>query len=97
MYAVTYEVPAGADMYQRVKVEIGEEQPDGMVVHFVVRTERGLQHYEVWDTKADWERFRDDRVRPAVDKVMASVGFTDPVPPPVENELEVIDVWRGVA
>ncbi|MGH2758310.1 MAG: hypothetical protein ACRDKJ_01980 [Actinomycetota bacterium] len=97
MYAVDYEVPGDADMYRKVKAQIGEELPSGLVVHFVVRTQGGLRHFEVWDSREAWERFRNDRVRPAVAKVLADVGITGTMPPPHENELDVIDVWQGAS
>lgn len=96
-YAVEYEVPGNEQIYAKVKAEIGEETPDGMVVHFVVKSEGGLRHFEVWDSQQDWERFRDERVDPAVGKVLASLGFEGERPTPHEQVMEVVDVWTGTS
>jgi hypothetical protein len=56
----------------------------------------GLRHFQVWDTKQDWERFRDDVVLPAVGKALTAAGFEQLPPPPVEEEMTVIDMSIGV-
>ncbi len=91
-YACSYEVPADERMYQRVAAEIGTGTPDGLLVHLVVKSDRGLRHIGVWETQGDWERFRDQRVRPAVSRVLQTAGVTQPPPPPEEQELHVVDV-----
>ena len=94
-HAFSYEVPASEQMYREVKEAIGEEQPDGLVVHLVVRAEAGLRHIEVWDSKEDWDRFHDERVEPAVHQVLAAAGFTQMPPDPPIEELGLVDVWMG--
>ena len=94
-YAVQYEVPGNEKIYSKVKAEIGEETPVGLVVHFVVKSEGGLRHFEIWDSQRDWERFRDERVEPAVGKVLSLLGFEGQPPAPEEQLLDVVDVWRG--
>lgn len=95
MYATSYEVPADEQIYGRVKSEIGSEQAKGLIVHLVVKSDHGLRHIGVWESEADWERFRDERVRPAVGRVLAAAGFTNPPPAPPEQELQVVDVVTG--
>jgi hypothetical protein len=92
-YALLYDVPADEQMYQRVKAAIGDEQPTGLVVHLVVRTDNGLRHIGVWDSAADWQRFHDERVAPAVHAVLAEAGFTEMPPDPSVQELELVDTW----
>ena len=94
-YACSYEVPADEQTYQRVKTEIGDDAPAGLVLHLVVRSDRGLRHIGVWESQADWERFRRERVEPAVGKVLRAAGVTQPPPRPVEHELQVVDVMTG--
>lgn len=94
-YACSYEVPADEQLYRQVKAEIGDEVARGMLVHVVVKGDGGLRHLSVWETQADWERFRDERVRPAVGKVLAAAGFHRLPPPPAEQELDVVDVLTG--
>jgi hypothetical protein len=52
-----------------------------------------LRYIDVWDTEADWERFRDERVNPAVLKMMAAHGIT---PPPLQMQaVDVVHAWVG--
>lgn len=65
-YAFFYDVPSDERMYERVKTEIGEDQPEGLLLHLVVKSESGLRHINVWESREQWERFADERVMPAV-------------------------------
>lgn len=94
-YACSYEVPGNPQMYERVKAEIGLDEPPGMLSHLVVSADRGLRHITVWETKAQWERFRDQHVRPAVGRVLQAAGMTEPPPAPAEQELMVIDIMTA--
>ncbi len=91
-YACSYEVPADERLYARVKAEIGDERMDGLIVHLVTKTDRGLRHTTVWESQADWERFRGGRLEPAVAKALTAAGFAKLPPPPVVHELDVVDV-----
>jgi hypothetical protein len=91
-YALLYDVPGNERLYRRVTEEIGDERLEGLVLHLVVKSDVGLRHIEVWDSKEDWEHFRDQRVRPAVDKVLAAAGMPGTAPPPVEHTLDLVDV-----
>ncbi|MGH2668319.1 MAG: hypothetical protein ACRDKJ_12605 [Actinomycetota bacterium] len=81
-------------IYRKVKAAIGEELPEGLVVHIVVKAAQGLKHLEVWDSKGSWESFRDERVRPAVAAVVSKLGVSEPPPAPAETQLDVVDVWK---
>jgi hypothetical protein len=94
-YACSYEVPADEELYLRCKAAIGDTQPAGLITHLVTRTDGGLRHTSVWESQAQWERYRDHHVRPAVAQVLAAVGMTGPPPRPVETELAVVDVLVG--
>lgn len=95
-YACSYEVPASVHMYREVKRLIGDAPASGMLVHFVVRSESGLRHLEVWESEDDCHRFRQERVLPAVHTVLRSAGFTDMPPEPLLEQLELVDVQLGV-
>ena len=94
-YAVQYDVPATEQFYSAVKAEIGDEQPEGLVVHLVVKRDAGLRHIGVWDSREDWERFRRERVGPALGKVFAAAGSDRRPPQPEEHEMDVVDVSLG--
>ncbi len=94
-YACSYEVPSDEQLYARVKAEIGDDRPEGLLVHLVVKSDGGLRHTTVWESQADWERFRDGRVQPAVAKVLTAAGFAHIPPPPTEQKMDVVDVVTG--
>lgn len=84
-------MPGTEELYQRIKAEIGEP-PKGQVVHLVAKCDGGLRHFNVWESRQDWERFRQERVGPAVGKVLAAAGITERPPEPVEQRLDVVDI-----
>jgi hypothetical protein len=46
----------------------------------------------VWESRQDWERYRDERVGPAVGRVLAATGVDRRPPGPDEQRLDVVDV-----
>ncbi len=77
---------------EEVKTEIGEDQPEGLVLHLVVKRDNGLRHFNVWESRQQWERFQQERVTPAVTKVLSAVGVAEPPPRPSAHEMELIDI-----
>lgn len=94
-YAMRYDVPADEQMYRQVQARIGDDQPTGLIAHLVVQSEDGLRHIGVWDSQADWQRFHDLRVEPAVQAVLSAAGFTEMPPDPPVEELHLVDIWIG--
>lgn len=94
-YAFQLDIPTDEQFYEKVKAEIGDEQPQGLISHLVVKQDGGLRHIDVWESKEDWDRFSAERVGPAVGKLLRASGATDLPPAPVEQELDVVDTWIG--
>lgn len=94
-YAMSYDVPADEATFAKIKALIGDEPPKGLVVHLVVKTERGLRHIGVWDSEQDWQRFHDERSEPAVHQVLTEMGFAKMPPDPPVEVLDLVDVWLG--
>jgi len=90
-YAYYYDVPSTPEMYRSVIAEMGDVKPGGLISHLVVKHDNGLRHYGVWESRAEWERYRDGVVRPAVARVLSRVGIPDP-PLPEEHQLEVVGI-----
>jgi hypothetical protein len=71
--------------YDGVQAELNVEQdpPEGLVLHSAGFGEDGVfRIYEVWETREQAEKFFEERIMPAVNKV------TDGEPsPPVKQEL----------
>jgi hypothetical protein len=96
-YAFTQEVPADATIYGEIRSKLGVEPPTGLVAHIVVKHDGGLRYIDVWDTQADWERFRQDHVEPTVTEVLSSHGIPHDHSLVTTTEMEVIDTWLGAA
>ncbi len=94
-YVLQYDVPADEQFYRRVREELGDEQPKGLIVHMVLKREGGLRHLGVWESKEDWERFRDERAEPALARVFQASGFPRRPPRPEVLEMGLVDVWMG--
>jgi hypothetical protein len=73
----------------------GDKPPKGLVLHLVARHEGSLRHFNVWESKGDCERYRTERVGPAVGKVLATAGITERPPEPAEHRLDLVDLWAG--
>jgi hypothetical protein len=90
-HAFFFDVPGDAEMYRRVKEAIGQDEAKGQIVQLVTATDTGLRHLGVWESKEDWERYRDERVRPPVERVLSAAGLM-PGAHPEEHPLELVDV-----
>ena len=97
-YAFTRDVPVDEGHYAEVRAEIraatGGATPEGLVVHLVVRRAGGLRYIDVWDSQAEWRRFHDECISPAVRKVMAAHGMTRPA---ADGALASSPWWCGVS
>jgi hypothetical protein len=94
-YAFQFDVPADEHFYRRVAAEIGDQQPKGVIAHIVVKGDEGLRHIGVWESREDWERFRSERVDPALARVLAAAGVADLPPRVPERELDLVDARLG--
>lgn len=67
-YAVVQDVPASWETYGRIADALGDEVPEGLLVHVAGRTDEGFRMIDVWESKDAWGRFRDGRLQPIVDR-----------------------------
>ena len=65
-YAFTQDVPIDAAAYDKIVAELGLNPAPGFVVHLAIaRPEGGLRYIDVWDTEADFEKFRRRTIAPS--------------------------------
>jgi len=92
-FACVYDVPSDEHIYAKVKAEIGKDQPEGLILQLVSKSDSGgLRHIIVWESKQGWERFQQELVAPAVGRVLAGMGISEAPPPPAVTEMELVDV-----
>ena len=96
-YGFIEDVPANEEMYAQVRARIGETPPKGLIAHIALKRDGGLRYVDVWETKADWDRFHEEKVDPAVAEVLQGLGIT-PDPSMVNyEEIEVVHAWIPAA
>jgi hypothetical protein len=69
MYAWCQDMPGvTADDYAKVLAELGgaERTAPGLVAHVAGPVDGGFRIVDVWESRADWQRFNDDHLEPAV-------------------------------
>jgi hypothetical protein len=91
-YAFYYDAPGNEQIYRLVSQAIGKVRPEGLIAAVVTKTDTGLRHLDVWQSREQWLNFRDGQVRPAVAAVLADLGIPAPAEPPHEHELALVDV-----
>ena len=94
-YAFIHDVPADEAMYREIRKRLGDETPPGLVAHVVIRRQQGLRYVDVWETEADWDRFRDERAEPVVDGILQELGIPHDHSLVRFEQIEVIDAWLG--
>ncbi len=93
-YAFTQDVPIDAALYQRIADGVGEEAPDGLIVHLAIeRAEGGLRYLDVWESQEHWDRFVEDRLHPVVHGLLSEIFGTDLPPEPEQIALPVVHAW----
>lgn len=94
-YAFVHDVPADEQMYHEIRRRLGDETPEGLIAHVVIKRDDGLRYVDVWETEADWERFRAERAEPTVDAILGELGIPHDHSLVSFEEVEVIDTWLG--
>jgi hypothetical protein len=57
-YAVIRDIPASWERYAPFAEALADSVPAGLVLHVAGPTDEGFRLVDVWETRADWERFR---------------------------------------
>ena len=89
-YAYVQDIAEDWEDYERLTAVLGDEVPEGLIVHVAGPTDSGFRIIDVWESREAWERFRDERLRPAARRV-AGDGALEP---PVFRDLQVKHVMR---
>jgi hypothetical protein len=86
-YGFVQDVPLPIEAYLAMHAEIGRRaagRVEGMLFHVARPTDRGFQIIEVWDSKAQYERYDAEIIRPVLTEM--SGGQTPPEPAMEEFE-----------
>jgi hypothetical protein len=75
---------ASWDDYQRVQQALGDQVPDGLIYHAAGEQENGRwESVSIWESEEAFNRFRDERIMPAVRETLGE-QFIEAGPPPTE-------------
>lgn len=78
--------------YERVSEAVGVDTnpPAGLIVHAAGEVDGKWQSVDVWESQADYDRFREERLMPAVIKTMGEAAATSGPPPQESFEVKHI-------
>jgi hypothetical protein len=65
-YAYVQDVAASWQQYQRVAGSLVQPAPAGLILHVAGPTEEGVRIIDVWDSEQAWQRYRTERLEPAI-------------------------------
>jgi len=94
-YGFVQDVPANEQIYREIKAKLGEAPPKGLIAHIAFEHGPGLRYVDVWETEADWDRFREECVEPTVDEVLAGYGIPHDHSVVTIDAVKVVDAWLG--
>jgi hypothetical protein len=79
----------GPNMYDRVQTELGiaNSLPDGLHFHWAGDVDGKWTVTDVWESRAHYDRFRDERLLPAIQKVSGMDPASGPQPTITEFEV----------
>jgi hypothetical protein len=81
------------EMYDQVAAELGADAPEGLIVHVAGTHGDGMRIVDVWESEDAYTKFRDGRLRSAVEKAIGPEGMAQG-PPPIDA-LPVRNIVRG--
>lgn len=94
-YAFTLDIPSNEEIYVQIQAKVRanylDQTPAGMIAHIVYKTDAGLRHVEVWESKEAWDEFA-TVLGPIIGEVLAGRGI-ESGPPHEQVAIDVIDAW----
>jgi hypothetical protein len=94
-YAFTQDVPIDVAFHRRVMDGLGDELPEGLIMHVALeRPEGGLRYLDIWDTEEDCDRFVESRLHPIIHSLLADIFGDDMPPEPERQVVAVAHIWQ---
>lgn len=95
-FAFIQDVPANAEMYGKIRAELGDAPPEGLIAHIVQELDAGgLRYTDVWASRELWDTFRNVTLEPVVTGVLAGYGIPHNDEDISVEEITVLDAWIG--
>lgn len=68
-WAFVSDVPISREQYDKLETELGNRNPEGLIVHAAGESGSGIRIIDVWESKQQFELFQSERLGPAMRKV----------------------------
>jgi quinol monooxygenase YgiN len=83
-----------AEAYDAVNAKAGvkEDPPQGLIVHTAGAAAGGFRIFDVWESREAYDRFREERLLPAIREVIGQEALDAA---PASEVYELHDVIRG--
>jgi hypothetical protein len=65
-YAFVQDVAASWEQYEQITAAFLQPVPEGLILHLAGPTDEGFRVIDVWDSEETWQRFRAERLGPAI-------------------------------
>jgi hypothetical protein len=85
---------AGVNEYDAVNAELPDDMPQGGIFHCSGEVDGRFQVFDVWESREDYERFREERLLPAMKKAMGEEAYSQ-LPDADITEIELHDYSTG--
>ena len=96
-YAFVQDVPISVEIYDEIMAGLGDQLPDGLIVHIAQVLDDGhLRYLDVWESQAACERFTEERLHPVVGPVLARHQIRPDREPP-RLPVDIAHVWLSGA
>lgn len=93
-YAFSQDLPSNKDMYTKLSAQVGDEVPKGLIVHLAFEIPAGMRIVDVWESEQDFDRFSEERLHPAAEKMMQQAGISrESMGAPQEQELKPVEIF----
>lgn len=68
-WAFVSDVPISREQYDKLETELGNRNPEGLIVHAAGESGSGIRIIDVWESKQQFELFQSERLGPAMRRV----------------------------
>jgi hypothetical protein len=94
-YAFVQDVPIGLEIYEEIVAGLGNDPPEGLIVHVTEVLDDGhLRYLDIWESQAACDQFTRERLHPVVGPVLARHQI-HPEREPERRPVQIADVWSG--
>jgi hypothetical protein len=94
---MTMDISIGRADLEAVSDSMGVQNnpPEGLIVHVLTETSDGVHVVDIWESQADFQKFSDERLMPAMQQTLTERGVSMDGPLPEPTFDEAFDVVRG--